>query len=209
MTTRWNSECLSAERHCIRGKETRPFLLTIMKRTHNARRSRSRQLLRRLCLEGLESRWLMANDTDDQISEAISLGIASTTPRTASDAISPDTDVDMYLIGVSAGQTIDFDIDTAENGNNGLGSFIRLFNSQGTQIAFNNDAAAPGENTVGYDAYLRVTFTQSGNYFLGVSNANNTSYNAVTGDGDSAGGQFAIGNYSLTVRALPSIPTIP
>lgn len=145
----------------------------------------------------------MANDVDDQISEAIALGTATIAGKSNSDAVSPDTDVDMYSFSVTGGQSVDFDIDTTENGNNGLGSYIRLFNSSGTQLAANNDAAAPGENTVGYDAYLRFTFSTAGTYYLGVSNANNTGYNAVTGDGDAAGGQFAIGNYKLTVTLLP------
>lgn len=154
-------------------------------------------------MEDLEGRLLMANDLDDQISEAISLGTATTAGKSNSEAVSPDTDVDMYSFSVSAGQFVDFDIDTAENGNNGLGSYIRLFNASGTQLATNNDAAAPGENTIGYDAYLRYGFATAGTYYLGVSNANNTGYNAVTGDGDAAGGQFAIGNYKLTVTLLP------
>lgn len=167
------------------------------------RRQSFRRVLR---LEDLEGRFLMAGDVDDAISEAISMGVASTTPRVANDAISPDTDVDMYSLAVSAGQTIDFDADTLENGPNGLGTYFRLFNANGQQLAFNNDAAAPGENVVGFDAYLRFTFAASGTYYLGVSNANNTNYNSLTGDGDAAGGQFAVGNYKLTIQALPIDP---
>ncbi len=175
-----------------------------MTRSAKAKRRSSFKLLRRcLRLEGLEGRLMMANDLDDQISEAIALGTVTTAGKSNSDAVSPDTDVDMYSFAVSAGQTVDFDIDTVENGGNGLGSFIRLFNNSGTQLAANNDAAAPGENTVGYDAYLRVTFVTAGTYYLGVSNANNVNYDAVSGNGDVSGGQFAIGNYKLTVTLLP------
>ncbi len=175
-----------------------------MKRLQKTRRARSLSSLRRcLRLEDLEGRMLMAGDTDDQISEAIALGAVTVAGKSNSDSISPNTDVDMYSFSVTAGQFVDFDIDTVENGNNGLGSFIRLFNSAGTQLASNNDGAAPGENSVGYDAYMRFGFASSGTYYLGVSNANNTGYNAVTGDGDTSGGQFAIGNYTLTVKVLP------
>ncbi len=45
----------------------------------------------------------MANDVDDQISEAISLGTVTTNGKSNSDAVSPDTDVDMYSFSVAAG----------------------------------------------------------------------------------------------------------
>src|SRR5262245_50731862 len=107
-----------------------------MRLTQRKRPSSSGRFRRRLRFEGLEQRVLMAVvDNDDEFSEAHQLGAASTTPASASDSISPDTDVDMYRFTVTAGQTVDFDIDTPQNGPGGLGSFLRLFNSQGTQLA--------------------------------------------------------------------------
>jgi hypothetical protein len=102
--------------------------------------------------EGLEQRLLMAADIDDSISEAISLGAASTTPTSKSGSISPDVDVDMFRFSVTSGQVVDIDIDTPQNGPGGLGSYLRLFNSLGQQLAANDDAAAPGENVVGFDS---------------------------------------------------------
>ncbi|MCU0959964.1 MAG: PPC domain-containing protein, partial [Pirellulaceae bacterium] len=163
-----------------------------------------RQVCRRLCLEMLEYRLMMAADPDDEISEAISLGAASTTPVTVDASILPDTDVDMYRFTVSSGQTVDFDIDTPINGPGGLGSYVRLFNSRGQELAFNDDAYAPGEDVLGYDAYLRHTFTSAGSYYLGVSNANNTQYDPVQGDEDTAGGSHATGSYQLRLQALPT-----
>ena len=107
----------------------------------------------------------------------------------------------MYRFTVTAGQVVDFDIDTVLNGPGGLGSYIRLFNPQGVQLAFNNDAAAPGE-TIGFDAYLRYTFTTAGTYYLGVSNLNNVLYSALNGNGDTAGGQNSIGAYQLVVQGI-------
>ena len=109
----------------------------------------------------------------------------------------------MYRFTVTAGQVVDFDIDTVLNGTGGLGSYIRLFDSSGTQLDANDDGAAPGENNVRFDAYLRYTFATAGTYYLGVSNNNNVSYNAVSGDGDTSGGQNATGSYRLTLQALP------
>ncbi len=63
----------------------------------------------------------------------------------------------MISFTVTAGQVVDFDIDTATNGATGLQSYLRLFNSSGTQLAFNDDATAPGESTAGFDAFIRHT----------------------------------------------------
>ncbi len=142
-------------------------------------------------------------DDDDELSEATALGEISTSATTVAAAITPDVDVDMYRFTVTAGQVVDFDVDTPLNGPGGLGSYLRLFNSQGQQLAFNNDGAAPGENEVRFDSYLRHTFTSRGTYYLGVSNWNNTQYNPRTGTDDTAGGSDAVGSYQLIVQALP------
>ncbi len=166
------------------------------------RRFRRSSLLHELSFESLEKR-LLLTDSDDSISEAFLLGAVSTTAKTVSASISPDTDVNMVGFDVNAGQVVDFDVDTPLNGPGGLGAYIRLFNTQGQQLDFNNDGAAPGENQVGFDSYLRYTFPTSGTYYLGVSNFNNVQYNPLTGDGDTAGGLYSIGSYTLTVQALP------
>ena len=164
---------------------------------------RSRSVRRVLRLEGLEQRLLMATDLDDSLSEALSLGDVSTTAQTVDASITPDVDVDMYRFTVAAGQVVDFDIDTTLNGPGGLGSYLRLFDAHGQELAFNNDAAAPGENDVGFDAYLRYTFPSRGTFYVGVSNFHNIQYDPVTGNGDTAGGQHATGSYALIVQALP------
>lgn len=167
-----------------------------MRRTH-------RPFQRSLALEDLEKRVVLATDVDDTFSEATSLGTISTSPRTRNARIDPDTDVDLYRFNVAAGQTVGFDIDTPFNGPGGLGSILRLFDSSGQQIAFNNDAAGPGESEVGFDAYLRHTFATGGTFFIGVSNWVNDSYNPITGEGDTSGGQHTVGDYSLIVQGLP------
>ena len=170
---------------------------------HMRKSLRRRPASRRLRLENLERRLLLAADLDDEISEATSLGAASTTGATVSEAILPDTDVDMYKFTVTSNLVVDFDIDTAINGPGGLGSYLRLFNSSGTQLASNDNAFAPGESVLGFDAYLRHTFTSAGTYYIGVSNANNIEYSATTGNGDTAGGLNATGSYTLAIQALP------
>ncbi len=146
------------------------------------------------------------NDPDDTLQEATSLGTISTTSTSVSASIAPDIDVDLYSFRVLAGQVVDFNIDTTLNGPGGLGSYLRLFDSAGVQLAFNDDANAPGENVVGFDAYLRYTFALSGTYYIGVSNNTNTQYDPITGNGDTAGGANAIGTYKLIVSGLPIDP---
>ena len=152
----------------------------------------------------LQTAGTSVTDTNDAISEAASLGTVSATAITVDATISPDTDVNMVSFTVTAGQIVDFDIDTTLNGPGGLGSYIRLFDAQGTQIASNNDATAPGETVLGFDAYLRYTFVNAGTFYLGVSNSNNVTYDPITGNGDTAGGSNATGSYKLIVQLAPA-----
>ncbi len=173
----------------------------------SVRRALSRSNFNRaLLVENLEQRRLLAVDVDDSIFEAVSLGQVSNTPVVRSGSVSPDVDVDMFRISVNAGQVVDIDIDTGANGAGGLGSYLRLFNASGQEIAVNNDANAPGEDVIGFDAYLRYRFATAGNYYIGVSNANNVVYDSLTGDGDIAGGFYSIGDYQLSVQAIPLDP---
>ena len=151
---------------------------------------------------------IATTDQDDSISEAIPLGAISSSPTNVDFVISPDTDVDMFGFVVTAGQIVDFDIDTITNGTGGLNSYLRLFNSQGLQLDFNNNAKAPSESTVGFDAYLRHTFAVAGTYFIGVSNASNILYNPETGNGDVGGGQDTTGSYRLILRSLSTTLSI-
>src|SRR5205823_5523662 len=68
-----------------------------------------------------------------------------------------------------------------------LDTYLRVFNSAGTQLAANNDGAAPGE-TASKFSYLSYRFATAGTYYVGVSLNPNKSYNAITGTGDVAGG---------------------
>ena len=142
--------------------------------------------------ENLEPRLLMTADPDDQIQDAIALGTI-TTPVTRNDSVNVAIDVDIYRVDVTAGQRLSFDIDRPTGSR--LDSYIRLFNSTGQQLAFSDDAAAPGE-VRGLDSYLEFTFTTGGSYYLGVSGFRNQGYNAITGLGDTNG---STGNYGLVV----------
>lgn len=147
-----------------------------------------------LAAEFLEPRLLLTADADDQIRDAIVLGTI-TVPVTRQDSVSVAIDVDLYRVNVSAGQRLSFDIDRPSGSL--LDSYLRLFNSSGLQLAFNDDAAAPGE-VRGLDSFLDCTFQTAGAYFVGVSGYGNSTYNAVTGLSDLNGSR---GNYTLVVSS--------
>ena len=178
------------------------YLLNLLRRRKTVVGGRRRRFQHLLNFELLEDRRVMA-DFDDSISEAFMLGAITTTPASVSASISPDTDVNMVGFNVTAGQVVDIDLDTPNNGPGGLGTYIRLFDAQGTQLAWNNDGMAPGEDVLGFDSYMRYTFPSTGTYYLGTSNYNNINYNPITGDGDTAGGLYSTGSYVLIVKALP------
>ncbi len=62
---------------------------------------------------------------------------------------------------------------------------------------------------MGFDAYLRYTFGTAGTYYIVVSIATNNNYNVATGNGDTAGGVGAIGDYRLNIQAVDSEPRTP
>ena len=150
------------------------------------------------------------HDRDDQMSEAKPLGTLNGT-ITESENISFSTDVDMFSFTVTAGMTVQFDIDTVSNGPPGLGSYLRIFDAQGNELAANNDRVAPGDppppvigpnNPDGFDSYIPYTFTQSGTYFVAVSNWQHRSYNPATGtDALGSDARWLTGDYSLVITA--------
>lgn len=135
----------------------------------------------------------LVNDPNDQISEAINMG-ATGSAHTELGTIDSPTDVDMFGFTVTAGERVFFDIDSPDRR---LDSVIRLFDSTGRQLALNDDGAAPGESA-SYESFLDYTFASGGRYYIGVSGYGNSSYNAVTGTGDTNG---RTGDYSLTVTS--------
>ena len=102
-------------------------------------------------------------DPDDQISEAHVLGSMKQTRVWTGESISPSTDVDMYQFTAEAEQRISFDVDRPAGSI--LDAYIRLFDSAGTQLASNDNAAGPGEPS-STEPYLQYTFNTSGTYYI-------------------------------------------
>src|SRR5206468_10128408 len=107
-------------------------------------------------------------DPDDTIAELVNN--ASNTKSLGQFAdfnLNPKDDVDLIKFTINTvGQKVGFDVDS-RNGSN-LDTYLRLFNSAGTQIGSNNDAATPGEPLAKF-SYLTHTFTSTGTYYIGVS----------------------------------------
>lgn len=129
-------------------------------------------------------------DSDDQISEAVRVNVG--TSRTGN--IDVPRDVDMYRVTLAAGQTINLDLDRTSGSD--LDSVLRVFDRSGNQLAFNDDALAPGESDSSWlESYLPFTAPRAGDYYVSVSGYMNSSFNPVTGAGDQDGDT---GGYRLT-----------
>ena len=134
-----------------------------------------------------------AGDADDQLSEAPALSLSGA----KTDSISSGTDVDLFRITVAAGQNVKFDVDRTSGSS--LNSYLRVFNSSGSQIKSNDNANAPGETaTTPLESYISYTFATAGTYYVGVSGSPNTAYNPTTGGGDASG---STGGYVLRLTA--------
>jgi hypothetical protein len=115
----------------------------------------------------------------------------------------PGLDVDFIKIDLTKGDQLNVDIDTIGL-KSSLDSVLRLFDSAGNQVAFNDDAVGPGE-TSSLDSYLDFTATASGTYYLAVSGYGNSSYNPfVQGSGTTG----STGNYNLEISVKPD-PAAP
>ncbi len=147
-------------------------------------------------------------DPDDQISE-----VAAVTPlnTTITGVLDNKLDVDMYKFTVTAGQTLQFDLDARGLPNRLLDSYLRLFNAAGAQLAKDDD----GEIRDGYeidgldepdlprdDSFIQYTFAAAGTYYIGVSGFDNSGYSATTGNGDVLSNQD-VGNYQLHIGTAP------
>ncbi|MFZ4732674.1 MAG: DVUA0089 family protein, partial [Pirellulales bacterium] len=141
-------------------------------------------------------------DNDDQISEATVLGtIAATETRSVPGVIGNAIDVDIFAITVVAGQKISFDIDRPTGG--ALDSYLRIFDSTGTVLAFNDDGPTPGENAT-RESFIDYTFPTAGTFYIGVSGYANTNYDPRTGAGDVSG---TMGAYTLVIGSTAPMPT--
>ncbi|MDP6060047.1 MAG: pre-peptidase C-terminal domain-containing protein, partial [Pirellulaceae bacterium] len=83
-------------------------------------------------------------------------------------------DVDLFHLQLERGEVIRLDVDADEIGSE-LDSALRVFNSNGVELAFSDDDQAPGE-FVRLDPFLEFVAQTTGDYFVGVSAFNNSLY---------------------------------
>lgn len=153
------------------------------------------------------------SEPNDILAQAVNSGLSSSNPGTFSfsSAIGNNpnvprrSDVDLISFQLNAGDTITLDIDANVLGSR-LNSFVRLFDANGTQLAFNDDAAAPGESAT-VDSYLNFTANTSGTYFVGISSSGNSSYNPLVAG---SGTGLTTGQYTaeLTLSSTPPPPPV-
>src|SRR5262249_39344469 len=92
------------------------------------------------------------------------------------DGSNGNKDVDLYQINVNAGQFLRART-TLPPGGSAMDTILRLFNSGGTQLAYNDDY-------FGVYSYIEHSFTTAGTYYVGVSGYANFSYDpTVAGSG--------------------------
>ncbi|WP_414620894.1 pre-peptidase C-terminal domain-containing protein, partial [Calothrix sp. CCY 0018] len=99
------------------------------------------------------------------------------------DDIDASEDVDLYKFELKAGDIIALDIESAggddpeltaipdyQEDNFGVVSMLRLFDSEGNELAYNGQGQAPGEMfTSGPDPYIEFEASTDGTYYAGVS----------------------------------------
>lgn len=110
-------------------------------------------------------------------------------------AIDSLTDVDMGRIFLEKGDQVVVDVN-GDLGGTPLGTVLRVFNSSGTQLGFDDDSG------FGEDAELIYNATVSGSVFIGISGEGNIAYNGLDGTGTTAA--VATGGFEVIIHLNPT-----
>jgi uncharacterized protein YjiK len=138
----------------------------------------------------------LTTDVGDTLAtaQAVTLALNSQLSIDASTGIGDNAfagrDVDLFRLELLAGERLVLDIDAQSIGLP-VNSVLRLFNAAGTQIAVNNDFGGS------VDAFLNVTVSTAGTYYVGVSGSANTGYNPTTANSGALG---STGDYILKIQ---------
>ena len=123
-------------------------------------------------------------------------------------------DVDLYSFELDEGDTVTIDVDavnelelTRYDLPQSLDSELRLFDTDGNELASINNAAAPDEE-FSRDPYLEFTAESAGTYYVGVSQLGNNNYDPNV-EGSGSGWIFPeigvfVGEYDLNVSLTSS-----
>lgn len=144
-------------------------------------------------------------DPDNTILEATARAIPKKGKTEIVDEIKTNNDVDLYQFQLDRGEGVSFDISTATEDSN-LDSYLRLFDSQGNQLAFDNDDDNNIAGDSDYDSLLRFAVNTSGEYYLGVSSDGNIDYDPIEGRNNfTPTTGINTGRYRLAVDRSPLI----
>ena len=141
-------------------------------------------------------------DNDNTIATANESGISPDGQQNVvlNDAIASDSDVDLFRLNLEAADVATFNIEAVEFGS-ALDSVLRVFDSEGNELAVDDDSNAPFED-FSFDSYLEFSPEADAEYYVGVSSFSNFDYDPVNG-GNAQG--FSSGDYDLAISVFDSI----
>ena len=118
----------------------------------------------------------------------------------------PDTgdadDVDLYALEVTENTRIGFDIASGLS----FDAILRVFDSKGNQLAFNDGVLVDFRGETTSDAFIAFRPPASGTYYVGVSGSPNSEYFPLAiGSGTNSS---STGNYDLTITTLEPTTSI-
>lgn len=143
------------------------------------------------------------DDPDNTISEAVDSGISFNGQSSVEigETIDPGGDVDIYEFPLVAGDTVTLDINASILGT-GLDPILRLFDSDGDELAVNDDS-------FGLDSFISFTADTTDDYFVGVSGFSNFDYDPLNGRNNlpifDDGEFFSSGDYELIISTFNTI----
>lgn len=146
----------------------------------------------------------MLDEPNNSLAKASGITLGDNGDRlTLSSSIDTVSDIDLYRLELEGGQGVTLDIDTPNALNNtaNFDSFLRVFDANGNELAFNDDYSLPSEE-FSLDSYLGF-IANTGEYYVGVSSVANQNYNPLNGvKGEVVQNNFIAGEYDLTLEMV-------
>jgi hypothetical protein len=111
-------------------------------------------------------------------------------------------DVDLYKVVLRAGQSFVIDVDARTLPvSSPLDSFVRVFDSNGREVARNDDDGST------FDSYLSLVSRVGGTFYVGISGYGNSSYSAAragSGRNGSTGAYEVAFNFGALTQRTPT-----
>ena len=112
-----------------------------------------------------------------------------------------DKDIDLYRVRVTQEGDLTADVDARSIGLSDLDAYLRILDSAGNQIAYNDD------KTTGEKDPLVTAFVQPGTYYVGVSARENRRYDTSTG-GTAHATPNNLGEYEVEISLASAQPPV-